>query len=85
MNKKHDTVFQKNKISRNCPVCFSSLSKHFMDENYDPSKINQYTFASRKNPEFMCYELVECNVCDLVYANSPPSVEELSTTITSKL
>ena len=78
MNKKHDTVFQKNKISRNCPVCFSSLSKHFMDENYDPSKINQYTFASRKNPEFMCYELVECNVCDLVYANSPPSVEELS-------
>ena len=78
MNKKHDTVFQKNKISRNCPVCLSSLSKHFMDENYDSSKINQYTFASRKNPEFMCHKLVLCQVCDLVYADNPPNEEELS-------
>ncbi len=69
-----------NSTKRNCPVCDSSNinAKIFLEENYVPEKINKYTYASRKNPEFMCYELVECNVCDLVYANSPPSVEELS-------
>ena len=66
--------------SRNCPTCGSSrdLANLFLKANYDPKKINKYSFASRKNPEFMCHKLVECNICDLVYTDSPPTEEELS-------
>ncbi len=65
---------------RDCPVCNSPVSKakHYMDENYDVEKINSLSFSSRKNPEFMCHHLVRCINCDLVFADNPPGIEELS-------
>ncbi len=65
---------------RKCPVCNSNAthSKNFIDENIDSKKITTYTFSSRKEPEWMCYKLIKCYTCELVYAPSPPSVEELS-------
>ncbi len=68
------------KVVRNCPVCNSGpdMTKVFLKENIDTEKMNEFTFASRKNPEFMCYNLVKCLNCDLVYADSPPSEEELA-------
>jgi SAM-dependent methyltransferase len=71
----------KNKIEiRNCPVCNSGPDRAslFLEKNYDESKVSGFSFASRKNPEFMCHHLVKCSNCDLVYADSPPSVEELA-------
>lgn len=68
------------KVARKCPVCDadSSNSHLFARENIDEEKISGLSFASRKPPELMSHRLVCCNVCDLVYAPTPPSVEELA-------
>ncbi len=60
--------------SRSCPVCNteSSAAKLFLKQNIDPSRMSAFSFASRKLPEFMCHQLVQCPTCDLVYANEPP-------------
>ena len=65
---------------RACPVCASPYANAsiFLEENLDQSKINAYSYASRKNPEFMCYELSRCNQCDLIFTGNPPSGGELS-------
>lgn len=63
---------------RVCPVCGGSRQEHFAEECFDPDKISDFTYASRKQPEFMCLHLVRCRDCDLVYAPSPPSIDFLS-------
>jgi SAM-dependent methyltransferase len=49
-----------------------------MEENIDPIKISDFSFSSRKTPEWMCHKLLRCQCCDLVYVSSPPSVDELA-------
>jgi 2-polyprenyl-3-methyl-5-hydroxy-6-metoxy-1,4-benzoquinol methylase len=65
---------------RPCPVCNtpSAKAKLFLKQNIDPTKLSEFSFASRKLPEFMCHELVQCTVCDLVYASSPPDQSVLA-------
>lgn len=60
--------------TRSCPVCNteSSAAKLFLKQNIDPARVSEFSFASRKLPEFMCHQLVQCPTCDLVYANEPP-------------
>lgn len=60
--------------SRPCPICNtpSSAAKLFLQQNIDPAQMSALSFASRKLPEFMCHQLVQCPTCDLVYANDPP-------------
>lgn len=43
-----------------------------MDRNIDPEKMSVSSFSSRKRPEYMCYRLLRCPVCDLVYAVDAP-------------
>lgn len=59
-------------MPKKCPVCEAdqSNSKVFLKENYDKSRLSGFSFASRKMPEYMNYELRKCNVCELVYAIS---------------
>lgn len=66
--------------SRNCPVCHTDFKKAnlFLNKNIDLDKLSRFSFASRKVPEYMCHRLVQCPVCDLVYANQPPAEEELA-------
>lgn len=66
--------------SRPCPVCYTSSeqTEPFIEKNIDPKRISGFSFASRKTPEYMCHKMVRCQVCDLVYANEPPAVEELA-------
>lgn len=66
--------------ARSCPVCQTDSSKArlFLEENIDPSKLSEFSFASRKVPEFMCHRLVQCPTCDLVYADRPPAENELA-------
>ena len=66
--------------SRSCPVCGASSeqSSLFIAENIDVSRISGFSFASRKAPEYMCHRMVRCHVCDVVYADSPPPVEQLA-------
>lgn len=65
---------------RDCPVCStpSSNASIFLKQNIDSSKMSEFSFASRKMPEFMCHQLVHCPVCDLVYANEPPDQSVLA-------
>ena len=64
---------------RRCPVCGSAdETRVYAPANLDPAKFNAYSFASRKLPEYMHHRLVECPVCDLVYANPVPVNDALS-------
>jgi len=65
--------------NRTCPVCGSTGYVNFADEDIDPDKVNDFTYASRKQPEFMCLRLVKCIKCNLVYAPNPPDKIFLST------
>jgi SAM-dependent methyltransferase len=65
---------------RNCPVCHTGFEKAklFIEKNIDPDKLSEFSFASRKEPEYMCHRLVRCPNCDLVYADLPPNEDELA-------
>lgn len=67
-------------ITRSCPVCntSSAQARLFLEENLDRSRLSEFSFASRKVPEFMCHRLVQCPTCDLVYADRPPGEDELA-------
>ncbi len=66
--------------SRDCPVCETPYTQAqlFVTENIDPGKVSGLSFASRKEPEFMCHRLVECPTCDLVFADQPPNEASLA-------
>jgi SAM-dependent methyltransferase len=66
--------------SRNCPVCHTGFDKAklFIEQNIDSAKLSGFSFSSRKEPEYMCHRLVQCPVCDLVYADQPPGEDELA-------
>lgn len=62
---------------RPCPVCCSQIYASFASEHIDTSKLNNFSYASRKNPEFMHLRMVRCTECDLVYAPTPPAFKAL--------
>ena len=66
--------------SRPCPVCHTGSDKAtlFAGKNIHKAKFSALSFASRKEPEYMCHQLVQCPTCDLIYANQPPEEEELA-------
>jgi SAM-dependent methyltransferase len=66
--------------SRPCPVCHTGFEKAklFIEKNIDSAKLSRFSFASRKEPEYMCHRLVQCPTCDLVYADQPPGDDELA-------
>ncbi len=56
-----------------CPICKSSaFSKKFADENVHLDQLDRFAFASRKIPEYMHWQLWECQQCDLIYADPIP-------------
>jgi len=65
-------------VERPCPVCGSREHAHFAEERIDESQVTAFTYASRKEPEFMCLRLVRCLGCDLVYAPTPPATDYLT-------
>ena len=69
-----------NMTTRACPVCntSSSMAHLFLKENINPAMLSEFSFASRKTPEYMCHQMVHCPACDLVYVDSPPAVEVLA-------
>jgi SAM-dependent methyltransferase len=64
---------------RGCPTCGSTDdSEVFAEQQLDFAALDEHAFASRKRPEYMRLRLVNCPVCDLVYASPVPSPEALS-------
>ena len=64
---------------RECPLCQSDDFVVLMDEEFDLSKVDEYSFSSRKTPEFMHHKMVVCGECDLAYANPVPNLEWVQT------
>jgi SAM-dependent methyltransferase len=67
-------------VERSCPVCGTSSQDApvFLAESIDPSRMSDYSFSSRKVPEFMSHRLVRCPACDLVYVPTPPAQDALA-------
>ncbi len=65
---------------RSCPVCKTSSKDAalFQKENIDENRISGFSYASRKEPEFMCHRLLRCKICDLVYVSNPPEEHHLA-------
>lgn len=65
---------------RHCPVCGTSWrdASVFLEGNFDTAKLNEFSYASRKTPEYMNLALISCPTCDLVYANDPPTRQHLA-------
>ena len=65
---------------RSCPVCGAShsLARTFLENSIDPSRLSEFSFSSRKVPEYMSHRLVQCTACDLVYADQPPEADALA-------
>lgn len=65
--------------ARPCPVCGASPSGApvFVEGTLDPARLDGFSFASRKIPEFMSHRMVRCRSCDLVFVDRPPGQEEL--------
>jgi len=49
-----------------------------LDERFDPASLDQFAFASRKLPEFMHWRLLQCPVCDLLFASPAPDSDALA-------
>jgi len=43
------------------------------EERFDPARLDRFAFAARKVPELMHWQLVECPVCDLLFASPAPN------------
>ena len=63
---------------RVCPVCGESESTLFATEYINAEKLNDFSYSSRKQPEFMRHKLVLCGQCGCVYVPLPPSLSVLS-------
>lgn len=67
-------------ISRSCPICQNSSedASVFIKENIDPNRISSFSFASRKEPEFMSHQFLRCKTCDLLYVGHAPAQSDLT-------
>ena len=64
---------------RPCPVCASTAMRGvFMHQRIDPTRLDGYSYASRKTPEHMTLRLVRCHECDVVYAPTVPDADWLA-------
>jgi 2-polyprenyl-3-methyl-5-hydroxy-6-metoxy-1,4-benzoquinol methylase len=70
---------------RSCPACSSKNFLVYTEERLNLEKLNKFSYASRKMPEFMCLKLVCCNDCTLIYAPVIPSGIKLEKSYTEAL
>jgi len=66
-------------MRKNCPICKSSdkNNKVFIEKNIDYKKINDFSFSSRKTPEFMNFKFLKCGSCSLIYTTDIPNFKEI--------
>jgi SAM-dependent methyltransferase len=66
-------------VYRACPICSSTDQANvYAKENYNLDVLDKYAFASRKMPENMHYQLIDCPFCDTLYANPLPPLKHLA-------
>ena len=59
-----------------CPACLSNGYLKY-PEKIEPNLFNELTFASRKRPELMHYDLYECESCKTLFTNRNVNLAEL--------
>lgn len=65
-------------VKRACPLCQSvEASGILAGANFNEKDFDEFSFASRKFPEYSHYSLYLCRKCDLIYANPIPSLDTL--------
>ncbi|MDB5649227.1 MAG: class SAM-dependent methyltransferase, partial [Hyphomicrobiales bacterium] len=60
--------------ARVCPVCGSGPDKAtlFLKQSVDAARLDAFSYASRKTPEYMSFNLVTCRECQTIYASPAP-------------
>ncbi len=65
-------------IERLCPLCGDTdASTLFAQARFDPARLGEFAYASRKLPEYMHHRLMLCSRCDVIYASPVPDTSEL--------
>jgi len=65
--------------NRSCPICHSTDNANiWLNANVDESRFNEYSFASRKIPEDMHFQMLQCLECDVLYTSPAPESEWLN-------
>lgn len=65
-------------IERLCPLCGElQESVLFAEAHFDPARLGEFAYASRKLPEYMHHRLMHCRRCDVIYASPVPDPSEL--------
>ena len=66
--------------TRDCPVCGRGAdgAKLFLEDSIDAGRLSEFTYASRKVPEYMSFRLLECLTCSTVFAVTAPPPEALA-------
>lgn len=67
---------------RPCPACNTRTYTLFLEEKINEGAINSFSYASRKEPEFMRYKLVRCAECSCIYTPTLPQTDVLNTAYT---
>lgn len=62
---------------RFCPICNQESSHLHAEENFAPQSLNEFSFASRKEPELFHHRLFLCENCDVIYANPALSQQKI--------
>ena len=75
----HQTTIET--ADRACPVCEApaGVGRVLHDECFDSVGLGPFAFAPRKLPELMHWRLVECPVCDVLFASPAPTAGVLAT------
>lgn len=63
---------------RACPLCRRGSERVWLEQKFDPARLDRFAFSSRKLPELMRFPLALCEACDLVFAQSIPESEWIS-------
>jgi len=61
---------------RACPIC-GAAGRLAYECNIDEQLVNEFTYASRKIPELMHYEYLECETCKLLFTSELPDESSL--------
>ncbi len=74
-----DELRVRHQWTHGCPVCGAGQDRShlFLDNTYDPKRVTEFSFASRKEPEFMSFRLQRCGNCDVVYAGESLGAEDI--------
>jgi SAM-dependent methyltransferase len=61
-------------IDRPCPVCGrAERARLHSPADYDEARMGAFSFSSRKNPEYMHFQMLRCADCDMLFSSPAPA------------